>query len=239
MRIRSVRRTVALAALVACALAPLSARAAVPEPERQPAKPAAVDTSRFLPRWVHLHAAIGVGWLASPPAIRQLYQAGQGYELGFEARPSSAWRLRLNGEYQTLPVVIDHDFRFVTQTGIDGQVVVDTLRLEGTGQGWLGSGRLEAQRALIPGVWAIAGFGGGYLTSGLNSVNVLGQEFSFERVLPGVSGWVVMPSIGGVAESDVLGPMLGIEVRWTQIIMPQRTGEHLQQWSVRIGWTGF
>jgi hypothetical protein len=57
-------------------------------------------------------------------------------------------------------------------------------------------------------------------------------------VLPGVSGWVLMPSIGGIAESDILGPMLGIEVRWTGITMPERPGEHLQQWSVRIGWSG-
>jgi len=242
MHIGSIRRTAALAALAAlvlCAIAPLPARAEQPDTYDHPAKRAAVDTSRFLPRWLHLHAGIGVGWIASPIAIRQLYQAGQGYEAGLEARPASDWRVRLTGEYQTLPIVIDKAFRFVIPAGLDGEVVADTVQLEGTGQGWLGSGRLEAQKALIPGFWAVGGFGGGYLTSGLNAVNVLGTSFSFEGVLPGVSGWVLMPTLGGIAESDFLGPTLALEVRWTGIVMPERAGEHLQAWSIRIGWSGY
>jgi hypothetical protein len=239
MSSRSIRRAAALAVLAVCALAPVPARAERPDTYDHPAKPAAVDSSRVLPHWLHLHAAIGVGWLSSPLAIRQLYQACQGYEVGLEARPRRDWRLRFNGEYQALPLVIDGEFRFVHQSGIDGEVSADTVRLEGNGQGWIGSGRFEAQKALIPGFWVLGGAGGGYLTSGLNAVNVLGTSFSFEGVLPGVSGWVLMPTMGAIAETDFLGPTLGIEVRWTGILMPDQAREHLQTWSIRFGWSGY
>jgi len=94
---RTVRCAAAMLLLAACALAPGTARAQG-SGYGEPVKTAPRDTSRFLPDWLHLHAAIGVGWLASPIQIRQIYQAGQGYELGLEARPADAWRLRLNAE---------------------------------------------------------------------------------------------------------------------------------------------
>jgi hypothetical protein len=98
MRIHDVPRTAALAALAACLCAARPARCEVPElPDDVVAKAAANDTSRFLPRWLHLHGAAGLGWLASPAWMRKFYQAGQGYEAGLETRPGGAFRLRLNG----------------------------------------------------------------------------------------------------------------------------------------------
>jgi len=96
MKARIVRRVAALS-LAACLFASV-ARAAEPElpPAADAAKPAPQDTTRFLPRWLHLHAAAGLGWLASPDWMRKFYQAGQGYELGLETRPASSFRLRFS-----------------------------------------------------------------------------------------------------------------------------------------------
>jgi hypothetical protein len=175
--------------------------------------------------------------MASPLAIRQLYQAGQGYEAGFEVRPSSGWRVRLNGDYQTLPVVTEaHLVITIPPSFPKGEPVQDTLHLEGRGSGWLGSGRLEVQKALIPGLWALGGLGGGYLSSGLDVVNTGIGAISLADAFPGASGWALMPTLGGIAEFDILGPTLGIEVRWTGVMKPN---DHLQTWSIRIGWQGF
>lgn len=236
MNIRSIRRVATLILLAACAIAPPAARAAGTDSDEVPLKTAARDTSRFLPRWMHLHAGIGVGWLASPLQIRQLYQAGQGYEAGFEARPARDWRVRLSGEYQTLPLVTQGSLVYTTVPVGKGFPVQDTLFFSAQGNGWMGSGRLEAQKALIPGFWVLGGVGGGYVNSGLGSVYWDGQIFSLSGIFPSASGWALMPTFGAIAESDFLGPTLGLEVRWMGVM---RAENNLQSWSVRIGWGGY
>src|SRR5262249_46244031 len=112
----------------------------------------------------------------------------------------------------------------------------DTLFLRGQGNGWIGSARLEAQKALIPGFWVLGGVGGGYVNSGLANVSVGDESFSFAGLLPSPSAWALMPPRGAIAESDFLGPTLGLEVRWTGLV---RTENNLQAWSIKVGWTGF
>src|SRR5262249_60014406 len=63
---------------------PGSARAAVPEPPPGGPRAAPRDTSHFLPHWLHLHGSAGFGWISSPTAIRQRYEAGQDFEAGPE-----------------------------------------------------------------------------------------------------------------------------------------------------------
>src|SRR5262249_40958987 len=95
--------------------------------------------------------AAGLGWLGSPAWMRKFYQAGQGYELGFETQPASGFRLRLNGEYQMLPIVTTSTYTVVTSVpGLNSEPTRDTLQLRTTGQGWIGSGPLGGPGRLPP-----------------------------------------------------------------------------------------
>lgn len=235
MSYRIVRRIAALACLAACLLAPRPARAA--EPENEGAQPAAQDTTRLLPRWLHLHAAAGLGWLASPEWMRKFYQAGQGYELGLEVRPGGAFRLRLNGEYQTLPAVTDVEYAFITsEPPLDGEPMRDTVRIQARATGWLGSARLEAQMALTPQIWLLGGFGRSYLSTGLEPVHVADPFSSLNLDFPGTSGWAWMTTAGTSYEFELFGPRLSAQVR-TSYLMRER--DRLQTWSIRIGWGGY
>ena len=239
MLIRSLRRTAALASLAACLGAPLPARAADPEPPvEEVAKSAAPkDTNRILPRWLHLHGAAGLGWLASPEWMRKFYQAGQGYEAGLEVRPGGAFRLRVNGEYQTLPAVTTARYIYVASvSGLDNEPVRDTALVERTATGWLGSGRLEAQMAITPHLWVMGGFGRGYLETGLRSFHQGGSFSSLDFQFPGSSGWVWIGTAGTSYEFEVFGPRLSAEVRSSYLMRDQ---DRFQTWSIRLGWGGY
>jgi hypothetical protein len=233
---RIVRRLAALASLAACLCAPRAARAAVPEPPAEAAKPAAPDTSRFLPRWLHLHGSAGLGWLASPEWMRKFYQAGQSYEAGLETRPGATFRLRLNGEYQGLPVVTDAKFTYVYMT-LGGIPIRDTLVVEERGNGWIGSARLEAQWSLAPQLWVLGGLGRGYVETGLHSQHpssVYASSFLID--FPGSSGWAWIATAGTSYEFEMFGPRLSAEVRTSYLM--RGTGR-LQTWSIRLGWGGY
>ena len=237
MRIHNVARTAALAALAACLCAARPARCEVPEPPGEVvAKAAANDTSRFLPRWLHLHGAAGLGWLASPAWMRKFYQAGQGYEAGLETRPGGAFRLRLNGEYQMLPAVTTATYVFITSVpGLDSEPSRDTVQVETNATGWLGSARLEAQMGITPHLWLMGGFGRGYLETGLRSFHQGGMISSIDFQFPGSSGWVWIGTAGTSYEFDFFGPRLSAEVRTSYLM---RDIDRFQTWSIRIGWGG-
>jgi len=230
-----VRRLAALASLAACLVWVRPARAAVPGTPAEAAEPAVADTNRFLPRWLHLHAAAGLGWLASPEWMRKFYQAGQGYELGFEVRPGHTFRLRLNGEYQGLPVVTDAKYTYVYMTP-GGVPIRDTLVVEERGNGWIGSARLEANWSLAPQLWVLGGLGRGYLETGLRSQHPSGvYSSSFIIDFPGSSGWTWDATVGTSYEFALFGPRLSAEVR-TNYLMRNR--DRMQTWSIRLGWGG-
>jgi hypothetical protein len=239
MRTHNVRRIVALASLAACGCAFSPATAAPPEPPDDDvvAKAAANDTSRFLPRWLHLHGAAGLGWLASPEWMRKFYQAGQGYEAGLEIRPAASIRLRLNGEYQSLPAVTNAEFSFVKYLPDEANWVRDTIVVETRANGWLGSARLEAQWGLTPHLWLLGGFGRGYLETGLFTMHPSdpfkpGLELDF----PGSSGWTWLGTAGASYEFELFGPRLSAEVRSSYLM---RDIDRFQSWSIRIGWGGY
>ena len=234
---RIVRRIAKLVTLAACLCAPGPAHAAVPEPpEDVVAKPAAKDSTRFLPQWLHLHASAGLGWLASPEWMRKFYQAGQSYELGLGTRPGGAFRLRLNGEYQTLPAVTDVRYSFITSApGLDNEPMRDTVQVQGRATGWLASARLEAQMALTPQIWLLGGFGRGYLNTGLRSLHESDQYASLDLEFPGSSGWAWIATAGTSYEFELFGPRLSAEVR-TSYLMRDR--DRFQTWSIRLGWGG-
>ena len=237
MSIRIVRSIATLAALAAWLGASPPARAAVPEPDDAAAKAAAPDTGRFLPRWLHAHASAGLGWLASPEWMRKFYQAGQSYEVGLETRPTASFRLRLNGEYQALPAVAEMSRTFITSVPLLDQAPArDTVVVEARGTGWIGSGRLEGQMALTPEIWLIGGFGGGYLSTGLQTVHLSDPFTSYDFDFPGSSGWAWIATAGASYEFEIFGPRLSAEVR-TNILMRER--DRLQTWSIRLGWGGY
>ncbi|HXJ69122.1 MAG TPA: hypothetical protein VNM39_09455 [Verrucomicrobiae bacterium] len=230
-----VHRLAALASLAACLVWVRPARAAVPGTQAEAAESAVADTSRLLPHWLHLHAAAGLGWLASPEWMRKFYQAGQGYELGFEVRPSNTFRLRLNGEYQGLPVVTDAKYTYVYMAP-GGVPIRDTLVVEERSNGWIGSARLEANWSLAPQLWVLGGLGRGYLETGLQSQHPSGvYSSSFIIDFPGSSGWTWDATVGTSYEFALFGPRLSAEVR-TNYLMRNR--DRMQTWSIRLGWGG-
>jgi hypothetical protein len=233
---RIVRRIAMLATFAACSWAFRPARAAVPEQPAGDAKPAAPDTSRFLPRWVHLHASAGLGWLASPEWMRKFYQAGQSYAAGFESRPGRTFRLRLDGEYQSLPGVTDAEYSFISSTSpLDGLPARDTVRVESRANGWIGSARLEAQWALAPQLWVLGGFGPGYLSTGLHTIHSSDPYGTYDLDFPGTSGWAWIATAGTSYEFELFGPRLSAELRTSYLMRDQ---SRFQTWSLRIGWGG-
>ena len=233
---RTARRIATLAFLAVCLATPRSARAAVEPPVEEAEKAVAPDTSRFLPGWVHLHASAGLGWLASPEWMRKFYQAGQSYDAGLEVRPGNTLRLRLNGEYQGLPVVTDAKYTYV-YLAPGGVPIRDTLVVEERANGWIGSARLEAQWSLAPQLWVLGGLGRGYLETGLQSQHpssVYGSSFIID--FPGSSGWTWVATAGTSYEFAVFGPRLSAELR-TNYLMRNR--DRMQTWSIRLGWGGY
>ena len=233
----ALRRASVLAALVMVAgLAgtPI-ARAAVPEPPPQSPKPAAHDSSQFLPRWLHMQAGVGIGWISGPVFLRQRYEGGQDFELGLEARLRPSLRLHLNGEYQVLPAVGAAHYQFVSSQGLDGGAVMDTLSFEWRARGWLAASRLEAQWRVLPSVWLMGGAGRGYLGAGVRAFHFADPFQTLDVEFPGSSGWAWIVSEGVRYDFDLFGPVLGAEVRHSSL---DRRQDALQMWSIRIGWQG-
>jgi hypothetical protein len=229
-------RWATIAALIPVVSFSVVARAAVPEPPPAPAHPPDhSDTSAFLPRWVHLHASFGVGWISSPRFIRERYEAGQDFEAGFEIRPRSALRIRLNGEYQVLPALGRVNFQRIAYTDPDGNAVADTLSFDWLGRGWMGAGRAELQWQALPHTWLLAGGGRGYLSAGQRAYHFRDPFVTLDVEFPGSSGWAWISSLGARYEFELFGPVLGAEVRFSQLDRPQ---DRLQTWSIRFGWQG-
>lgn len=209
--------------------------AAVPEPP--PATtPGPPDTTGFLPRWLHMHGSIGIGWISSPTFIRERYEAGQDFEAGFEIRPRPRLRLRLNGEYLVLPALGRATYQFITSTDLDGNAIVgDTLTFDWLGRGWLGAARAELQWEALPHTWLLAGGGRGYMAAGMRAYHFDSPFETLDISFPGSSGWAWITSLGTRYEFDIFGPVLGAELRWSALDRPQ---DRLQSWSIRIGWQG-
>lgn len=226
------RRLVPLALLL---LSSSPVRAAVPEPPPARAPAAAPDSATFLPRWLHAHGSVGLGWIHSPEFIRQRYEVGQDFELGIEARPRPRLRVRLNGEYQVLPAVGRASYQFVTFQDLEGNQAVDTLSFDWRGRGWLGAARAEVQWRALPHTWLMVGAGRGYLGAGLRAYHFRDPFQTLDVEFPGSSGWAWIGSLGTRYDFDLFGPTLGAELRWSTLDRPQ---DRLQTWSLRIGWQG-
>jgi len=234
MRASPSRFAAATCALALLAIAPV-ALAAVPEPPTGAPPASAPDTSRFLPAWLHLHASLGFGWIATPTFLRQRYEAGQDIEFGVETRMRKNFRLRLNGEYQALPALGQATYQTVIFRDLDGGEVRDTLSFDWRARGWLGAARMEAQWQALPHTWLLGGFGRGYLGAGLRAFHFADPFTTLDVHFPGSSGWAWITSAGMRYDIDFLGPVLGAEVRWSSLDRPQ---DRLQTWSIRIGWQG-
>jgi len=233
---RIVGHIVTLASLAVCLVAPCPTRAESRERPPEAQKAAAPDSSRLLPRWLHLHGSAGLGWLASPEWMRKFYQAGQSYDLGLEARPGATFKLRFAGEYQALPAVTNAQFSYVTYLPNEANFVRDTVVAETRANGWIGSGRLEAQWSLAPELWVIGGLGRGYLDTGLRTLHVSNGFESLDLDFPGSSGWAWIATAGTSYEFELFGPRLSAEVRTSYLMRGQA---RFQTWSIRLGWGGY
>jgi hypothetical protein len=230
-----VPRAPAASFLLALGLLVPAARAAVPEPESPPSVSQVPDTSRFLPRWLHLHASVGFGWISSPRFVRERYQGGQDFEAGLESRPRPGLRLRLSGEYQVLPAVGRATYQIVAFEDLEGGQLLDTLAIDWYGRGWLGAARAEVQWRTLPHTWLLAGAGRGYVEAGMRPYHIEHPGITVDVEFPGSSGWAWIGMLGARYEFDVFGPLLGAEVRWSTLDRPQ---DRLRTWSIRIGWQG-
>lgn len=223
--------------LLLCLFAARSARA-LPATFEDPDGDASitpVDSTGVLPRWLHLHGSIGVGWLSAPVEVRQRYQAGQDFEAGLEARPRPGLRFRLNAEYQVLPAVGRGVYTLTRSVRLDGTVTVDSVDVEFLRRAWLGAARFEAQARVLPRVWLLGGFGRGYLASGARLYRYRAPEESILIRFEGSDGWAWIPTIGARYDFDAFGPLFGIETRYSSLLRRQ---DVLHTWSVRIGWQG-
>lgn len=229
-------RRAAIAAALLFAVAPTPARSAVPEPTAPAATAPAPDSSGFLPRWLHLHGSVGIGWISSPGFIRERYEAGQDFEAGLEVRMQPRLRFRLNGEYQVLPALGRVNYQYVTFTDMDGNAVYsDTISFDWRKRGWLGAGRAEVQWRALPHTWLLAGAGRGYLSAGQRPYHFNSPFETLTITFPGSNGWAWIGSLGARYDFDIFGPVLGAELRWSAL---DRRHDELQTWSFRIGWQG-
>ena len=233
----SLRHTSLFLSLIAASLllGAAATHAAVPEPPPHANAPAGPDTSRFLPRWLHLHGSAGYGWIQGPTLIRQRYEAGQDLQFGLEARMRPSLRLQLDGEYQVLPAVGHATYAFVAFQGIDGEQVLDTLSFDWRGRGWLGATRAELQWRALPHTWLTAGAGRGYLDAGVRASHFRDPFRTLDIEFPGSTGWGWITSVGARYDFDLFGPLLGAELRWSAL---DRRQDNLSMWSIRIGWQG-
>jgi hypothetical protein len=232
--LRLLLRVPAVAAALAC-LATDPAPAAVPEPPADAVAAPAADTSGFLPRWLHVHGSIGIGWISAPAFIRERYEAGQDFEAGFEVRLQPRLRLRLNGEYQVLPALGRASYQFVSFQDLEGGTVMDTISFAWRKRGWLGAARTELQWRALPQTWLLLGAGRGYLSAGHRQYHFSNPFETLTLTFPGTNGWAWITSLGARYDFDIFGPVLGAELRWSTLDRPQ---DRLQTWSIRIGWQG-
>jgi len=219
----------------AVGLPAMSSGAAVPEPPIGANKPAAPDTSHFLPPWLHLHGSLGYGWIQGPQFIRRRYEPGQDIELGLETRLRKNLRLRLNGEYQILPAVGNALVQFVSLQNPDGSTRLDTLSFEWRGRGWMLAPRAELQWRALPHTWLMAGGGRGYLDAGIRPFHFADPFETLDITFPGSTGWGWLRSAGIRYDFDLFGPVLGAELRYTNL---HRRQDDLDMLSLRIGWMG-
>jgi hypothetical protein len=229
-------RRAAITALCLIALvATRPARSAVPEAPLPGVTAPTPDSSGFLPRWLHLHGSIGIGWVSSPEFLRERYEAGQDFEMGLEMRLQPRLRLRLNGEYQVLPALGRVNYQYVVFQDIDAGTAMDTISFDWRKRGWLGAARAEVQWRALPHTWLLVGGGRGYLGAGQRPYHFRSPFETLDIEFPGSSGWAWIGSLGARYEFDIFGPVLGAELRWSAL---DRRQDELQTWSIRIGWQG-
>lgn len=224
-----------LLSLLIGATAATCVHAAVPEPPPPVATSPAPDTGAFLPRWLHLHAAFGFGWISSPRYIRERYEAGQDFVLGVETRVRPRLRFRLNGEYQVLPALGRVNYQYVVLQDLDGGTMTDTLSFDWLGRGWLAGANAELQWRALPHTWLLVGGGRSYLSAGQRAYHYNSPFETLDVEFPGSSGWAWIGSLGARYDFEIFGPVLGAEVRWSTL---DRRQDELQTWSIRIGWQG-
>jgi hypothetical protein len=238
------RSTSLLLLLAAASFACGPARAGEPEPPPPEHAPAAHDTSGFLPRGIHFYGSAGGSWIAAPVSAREHTEVGECFEGGLEARPLGGLGLHLGAEYQVMPIRRSVTGILLEGFDVEGNPIGTPFTTEESLTGALLGVRMETQWRLLPGTWLLGGGGMAHIsTRDPNSVHAgtVYTSGSGQPILvlhaegPDLFGWASSLTLGMRQDFDFLGPLLGIEVRYSAMA---NGSEQLRTGSVRIGWGG-
>jgi len=173
-----------LAALLVFALPGPSRASGVDLGEAVPAKR---DSSRFLPRWLHVSLGAGVSWMQSPREVSDRYRAGVAF--GGELVATAAPRLRLGLRLGYLDLPNGAHGYFGTYTVHDSQAVAAPY---GQYNAFTGGHALEglAVASVSPwrNLWLEAGGGYGYFSSGYPRIQFIDGTTGEWIDVPGQSG---------------------------------------------------
>jgi hypothetical protein len=238
------RSTSLLLLLAAASFACGAARAA--ERESPPPEHASVarDTSGFLPRGIHLYGSAGGSWIAAPVPAREHTEVGECFEGGLEARPLGGLGLHLGAEYQVIPIRRSVSGILLEGTDLEGNPIGTPFTTEESLTGAMLGIRMETQWRLLPGTWLLGGGGMAHISTRdpnslqVGSISIAGNG---QPVLvlhaegPDLFGWASSLTLGVRQDFEFLGPLLGIEVRYSAMT---NGSEQLRMGSVRLGWGG-
>lgn len=201
-------------------------------PGRMPPRPAAADTSRFLPAWMHPFAELGGGWMVTPNYMRRWFQSGQGFAVGLAARPAHRLGVRAAIDVQMLPAIHYYDLFSLVDDGT-GNIVVDSSVVEIDETAWSGMLRPELGFMVAKDLWLTAGVGGGYLGYGFDAYEKLGAIGPEVRTPKGMRngwGWLWTAAARWDFRPADLA-QLGVEVRANGI---GHGGDMMRGWSIRV-----
>jgi hypothetical protein len=229
--------------LLSClALCP-TARAAEPLTPPRASAARAADTSTFVRRF-HLYASAGSGWIASPAESRDHTDAGQEFQAGVQALPRRALRFNLGLDYMVLPMHRVVKGVLIEGVDADGNPFGEPIETEQAQTGTAVGLRGELRWRALPNFWLLAGGGMNHIsTRDPNSLQV-GAVYNgvynvpflvTSSAAPDLYGWAWSRTLGVRRDFDFLGPVLGLEFRWSTLALGT---EQVQTGSVQLGWGG-
>ena len=172
--------------LAALALMFSAAKVFAQEPEQHHDRAAIPDSLYTLKGSTQVWGHLGIGWAGTPEAVRKRYNAGFDGALSADKRVADHLAARVRAEFHMYPPT---SAQFTTDLG-----TVETIGEQSSGY----LGIAEAGVALCPWnhLWFDAGYGAGYLASGLADVQLIDPVTQERYPLAGTTGWGLLWSAG-------------------------------------------
>lgn len=229
--------------LASVCLAAGTANAGMHGSQYAPAAGSASDTTRAQKRHFRFYMNAGASWITAPEAGRQHTEPGVIVEGGFEAAPRRGLHVRFGADYQWLPIKTSVSGLLVQGVDLEGNPIGVSFSGDKSGTGGMFGVHVEPELIIMPGTWLLVGGGVAHLsTSDPNAFkagSVYGAVDGGPPVLvtravgPGEYGWAGSWTLGLRRDLRLLGPRVGLELRWGGIETGARP---LHMASVRIGW---